>query len=342
MMPARPLVSIVLLSYDRPGYLQRALESALAQSYAQIEVIVADDCSPDPDVDRLLRDYAGDPRVVYERPAHNVGVVENLLRAVGRAEGTYLSVLCDDDELEATFVERLVAPLEADRSLVLSYCASRIIDAGGRIDPTASVEHARRWKYDRLERGRQQPFIAAALLDRSVQPAMGAMCRRSSIAWADFPAEAGGAWDLWLGYLACRDGGAAFVVPEPLLRYRHHGGMLTARRDLGWHRGQVAIYERFLRDERLANWRETFRVRLADYRLQTGMALLRRPFRDEARAHFRAVLGTALLPKAALGLSLSYLPEAALRIIFDVHGALRAVRLRVVRTRRTNAGSATA
>jgi glycosyltransferase involved in cell wall biosynthesis len=335
-------VSIVLLSYDRPGYLRRALESALAQRYAPIEVIVADDCSPDPAVDALLRGYAGDPRVVYERPARNAGVVANLLRAVGRANGTYLSILCDDDQLETTFVESLVAPLEADRSLVLAYCGSRVIDAAGHIDSAASAEHARRWKYDRLERGVQRPFIGAALLDRSVQPAMGAMFRRDRIAWNDFFPEAGGAWDLWLGYLACRDGGAAFHVPEPLLRYRQHGGMLTARRDPGWHRGQVAIYERFLRDERLWSHRRTFRGRLTRYHVRTGMALLRRPLRAEARPHFRAALGTLWLPKAALGLSLSYLPEAVLRSIFDVLGALRALRLRVVRARRTMAGSASA
>jgi glycosyltransferase involved in cell wall biosynthesis len=339
MMPYRPLVSIVLLSYDRAAYLRRALDSALAQSYAPIEVIVADDCSPDPAVDRTLQGYAGDLRVVYERPERNVGVVANLLRAVERARGTYVSIVCDDDELEATFVERLVAPLEADRSLIVSYCSSRIIDAAGRIDAAASAEHARRWKYDRLKHGVQQPFIAAALLDRSLQPAMGALFRRSAIAWPEFSAQAGGAWDLWLGYLACRDGGAAFHVAEPLLRYRHHGGMLTVRRDVGWHRGQVANYEGFLCDQRLARWRGTFQRRLANYHLQTGMALLRQACRDEARTHFRAVRRAAFLPKAALGLALSHLPEPMLSLIFAEYARLRA-RLRTVRLRRAGSGAA--
>ena len=188
----------------------------------------------------------------------------------------------------------------------------------------ASAAHARRWGYDRLRGGVQEPFFAAALLERSIQPAMGAMFRSRAVAWSDFPIEAGGAWDLWLAYLACREGGAAFYVADALLRYRIHPGALTARQDVGWNRGKVFIYDRLVRDARLVCWKRTFRGRLAAYHLAAGMALLRRKARRDARSHFRAGLRTASLPKASIGLALSYLPDGPLQSVFALYGGLRA------------------
>jgi hypothetical protein len=115
-------VSIIVLSYNRPAYLRSALESVAAQTERSIEVIAADDGSPDLAVDAVLEEFrARFDRYVYERAERNVGVVANLLRAVRRSSGTYVAVLSDDDVLEhsrsgfarRSTRRRRIAPLSA-------------------------------------------------------------------------------------------------------------------------------------------------------------------------------------------------------------------------------------
>jgi glycosyltransferase involved in cell wall biosynthesis len=301
--------------------LRRALDSSLSQTYAHVEVIVADDCSPNPEVGRLLGAYAADPRVIYERPSRNVGVVANLLRAIQRSRGAYVSILCDDDELDERFVERLVEPLAREPSIAVAYCDSHIIDGAGKI---ALAGWGRRQDEKPSAGGVQQPFFRAALVDRRMQPAIGSMFRKSAIAWSDFPLEARGAWDLWLAYLACREGGAAWYLPETLFRYRVHAESLTVRGDVGTNLGAVFVLERLLRDVRLLRWKRTFRRRLAREQILIGLDFLCRQAGPDARPHFRAALRNSAYAKASIGLGLSYLPGGLLKVALKAYGALRA------------------
>jgi len=277
MKPNAPAVSIIVLSYDRPAYLREALESVAAQTSGDFEVVIADDFSPDPEVDRVLREYAlRFERFVYERPARNVGVVSNVLRAVAQTSGRYVTILCDDDALEPGYVARMSEVLEADATAVVAFCNAGIIDSDGRLDAARTAAFGKSWGRDRMTTGAVVSLWDAALSTRSLQPAMGAVFRKDAIAWNDFPPEAAGAWDTWLAYLAARDGRGGTFVAERLFRYRVHPNALTSRRDVRWHRGIVEIYARFLADERAATLHSLFRERLARYHSELGMALLRR------------------------------------------------------------------
>lgn len=334
-----PALSVIVLSYNRPAYLRVALESALAQSLANIEIVIADDCSTDLAVHELLLEYARrDPRISYERPEKNVGVVTNLLRAVARTRAPYVTILCDDDLFEPEYAARLLAPFESDPSLCVTFCDASVIDAEGQFDASETATFARRWKRAGLGSSRLQPFVDAALGARSLQPAMGAIFRKDAVPWHDFPPEAGAAWDLWLAYLAARDGGAAAYVAERLLRYRVHPNALTQRRDVGWHRGQVYIYERLFADERLAGLRTAFGARLARYHCETGMALLRRGERLSARGEFRESTRIRPSGKATIGRVLCSLPGPPVGSLFAAYDALRARLLRAWRRARAAAG----
>ncbi len=328
-----PALSIVVLSYNRPAYLRLALDSALAQERADIEIVVADDCSPDPAVHATLLEYAArDPRLVYERAARNVGVVANLLRAVARSSAPYLTILCDDDMLEPGYAARLLQPFERSASLVVSFCDAVVIDVAGQVDPVGTRTFARRWQRTGMSAGTLHPFTDAALGVRSLQPAMGAVFRKDAVAWDEFPPETGPAWDLWLAYLASRAGGSAAYVAERLMRYRVHAGAVSMRREVGWHRGQVYIYERLFADDRLAALRGVFAVRLARYRRATGMALLRRGERRAARDEFRESFRIRRFPKTIVGSALSFLPSMPVRSLFASYDAWR-TRARAMRAR---------
>jgi glycosyltransferase involved in cell wall biosynthesis len=320
MKPSAPAVSIIVLSYNRAAYLRVALDSVATQTDRSYEVVIADDCSPDPAVDGVLKDYASRfEHFVYERPERNVGVVANLRRAIDLASGRHITILCDDDALEPGYIARMRETLDADPSLAVAFCGVTIIDSDGTPDAKATRAFAELWGRDRLESGLVESTLTAALVTRSLQPAMGATFRRDAIAWNDFPDEAAGAWDLWLGYLAARDGRRCAYVDESLFRYRVHPGALTMRRDVRWHRGQVYIYARFLTDQRLASLQSIFRQRLARYHAELGMALLRQGEHAEARKVFRRGRKFGTSVKSRLGTSLSYLPTSISAGLFRVY-----------------------
>jgi glycosyltransferase involved in cell wall biosynthesis len=317
MNSSEPAVSIIVLSYDRPDYLREALDSVAAQTNRDFEIVIADDCSPGSAVDDVLREYSERfESFVYERPERNVGVVANLLRAVAKARGRYVTILCDDDALEPEYIARLTELLDSEESAVAAFCNVNIIDGTGNVNLAETAKFRSRWGRNRMTTGPVVPLFDAALATRSLQPAMGAVFRKDAIAWSDFPEEAAGAWDTWLGYLAAREGRGGAFLAEPLFRYRVHSGALTARRDVRWHRGQVDIYTRFLGDERLSTLRAMFRKRLARYHSELGMALLRRGETVEARHVFERGAQFGKPAKTAIGRVLSYFPDAVVTSIF--------------------------
>ncbi len=108
------LVTIGVPTYNRAGtYLRAALDSILAQTYKNFEVMVSDNASAD-DTEEVCREYAKrDPRINYIRQKRNIGGILNRSFVRARARGEYFVELCDDDLLAPTFLEKCIARLEA-------------------------------------------------------------------------------------------------------------------------------------------------------------------------------------------------------------------------------------
>ena len=218
----QPLVSVVVPTYNRTGYLQTALASAVRQTYTNIEILIADDASREDVFGAVVSKFAGDPRVKYQRNPRNLGMGMNTWQALARASGKYVANLHDDDAWEPEFLAALVPPLEQDDSLSLAFCDHHVVDANGTLDPAASDANTRRWHRDRLAPGKLRPFTEAAVVWQAVPAAMAAVFRKSAIDWNDFPVEVGTYYDLWLAYQAARNGAGAFYDPRRLTRYRVH------------------------------------------------------------------------------------------------------------------------
>jgi glycosyltransferase involved in cell wall biosynthesis len=128
-----PLVSIGVPTYQRARTLRRAVDSALAQSYANIEVVICDDGSNDA-TEMLCRDLATqDTRVRYLRSSTNLGLAANHNRLFTEMRGRYVMMLCDDDWLEPTYVERCLGELQAHPDHVLVCGAARYVHEGKRV-----------------------------------------------------------------------------------------------------------------------------------------------------------------------------------------------------------------
>jgi glycosyltransferase involved in cell wall biosynthesis len=102
--PGNPLVTIGIPTYNRgDNYLRQALESALAQSYGNIEIVVSNNGSTD-DTKAVVQSY-DDSRIRYYEQVPPLIPNDNFNFCLAQARGDYFLLLHDDDKIDADFVE---------------------------------------------------------------------------------------------------------------------------------------------------------------------------------------------------------------------------------------------
>lgn len=134
----RPLISIIMPVYDAPEqWLIRAIESVRAQYYPNWELCIADDASPAPHVDAILRDYAKrDARIKTVRRTENGHISAASNSALQLATGDFVALLDHDDELTPHALAEVIFALEAQPDLEFIYSdEDKIDEAGMRSDP---------------------------------------------------------------------------------------------------------------------------------------------------------------------------------------------------------------
>ncbi len=129
-------VSVVIPTYKRPHFLARAVDSVLAQTYANTEVVVVDDNSPDsPErakTSEIMKQYRDNPRVIYVLNECPMGGGPARNRGIEAATGEYITFLDDDDIYLPEKVEtQLVFTLEND--LEMSFTDVYLHDNNGRL-----------------------------------------------------------------------------------------------------------------------------------------------------------------------------------------------------------------
>jgi glycosyltransferase involved in cell wall biosynthesis len=129
---SEPTVSVIVPAYNAAGYLQAAVESALAQTRRDLEVIVVDDGSTDGTPDVLERCRALDPaRVRIVRQA-NAGPSRARNHAIRVARGRLLALLDADDEWMPTFLEEQLGILESRPDVAV--VTTNALNRGGACD----------------------------------------------------------------------------------------------------------------------------------------------------------------------------------------------------------------
>lgn len=130
-----PKVSIGLPVYNGQRYLEIALRSLLGQTLEDFELIICDNASTDR-TGEIARDFAAsDRRIRYVRNETNIGANPNFQKALSLASGRFFKWAAVDDVHEPTYLEKCVAVLERDPSVVLAYSRSKLIDKDGRVLP---------------------------------------------------------------------------------------------------------------------------------------------------------------------------------------------------------------
>lgn len=125
MSAANPLVSICIPTYNGETWLLECLRSALSQTYANLEILVVDDCSTDGTVE-LARSLQ-DERLRIAVNESNQGLVGNWNACVRLARGEFIKFLFQDDVLYPNCVEKMLAMIERHSELGLVFSTRDII-----------------------------------------------------------------------------------------------------------------------------------------------------------------------------------------------------------------------
>jgi glycosyltransferase involved in cell wall biosynthesis len=135
-----PLISVCIPTYNGARYLAQCLESAVGQTYRHTEILINDDRSSDETRDIANRYAIKDNRVRLLENRHRLGLVGNWNRCVALARGEWVKFLFQDDLLESTCIERMLAAARISNSPIVA-CRRDIVFESGSGD-------VRRW-YER-------------------------------------------------------------------------------------------------------------------------------------------------------------------------------------------------
>jgi glycosyltransferase involved in cell wall biosynthesis len=131
-MKRRPRVSIGMPVYNAQRYLREAIESVLAQTMGDFELILSDNASTDSTAEICQAFVSLDPRVRYFRNETNLGVVANFNLAFERARGRYFKWAAYDDLHAPAYLEQSAAVLDAEAEVAICHSLTRSIDGLGR------------------------------------------------------------------------------------------------------------------------------------------------------------------------------------------------------------------
>jgi len=131
MVKAKPCVSLGLPVFNGEKYLEQALDSILAQTYKDFELIISDNASTDKTQQICLKYAAKHNRIRYYRNKENIGASNNFNRVFLLSTGEYFKWCTHDDVLAPEYLQKCVYVLDNDSSIVLCHSRTACIEEKG-------------------------------------------------------------------------------------------------------------------------------------------------------------------------------------------------------------------
>ena len=119
------LASIIIPVYNGRKFIKKTIDSCLAQTIKDKEIIVIDDCSTE-NADDIIKLYEDNDNFYYIKNKKNLGSIKNCNKAAEMAKGKYLIFLGQDDMLPPEHLQKMIEKFENDTSFV--YCDNILID----------------------------------------------------------------------------------------------------------------------------------------------------------------------------------------------------------------------
>ncbi len=212
--------------YNGADYLAQAIESALAQTAQDFELLIADDVSKD-NSEEIAGAYAKqDARIVYWKNESNKGLFGNYNECMRRASGQFIKLFAQDDIFAPTLIERMLDSFREHKDVVLVACARSIVDKNG------------------VQQKIMREYAATSVVDGSLKVRDDLLRVSNGIGEPStvmFPRNlVGDGFDTRLYHLGDIDywhriilGKKFLYLSEPLCSFRRHGGSTTSRNARG-------------------------------------------------------------------------------------------------------------
>lgn len=197
-------VSVIIPCYNQGQYVKEAIESALVQTYKNLEIIVVDDASSD-NSRELIENYTNqNENIKFIKNSKNQGASYSRNIAIENACGEYILPLDADDKIHPSYVEKAVKILEENHKIGIVYCDAELFGA-----------QEGKWM---LQEYNKDSFIFAncifcsALFRKEVWEKAGKYNENMKSGYED--------WDFWLSIVEL--GYEVYKIPEILFYYRKH------------------------------------------------------------------------------------------------------------------------
>ena len=234
-----PLVSVIMPCFNHARFLPAAIESVLAQSHAELELIVTDDCSRD-DSWTVMQEYARrDTRVRLVRHAANGGLPKSRNDAMAVSRGEFLAFCDSDDVWNPDKLAVQLALLAQHPDCDMTYCDTDIIDEHGR--PTGRTFSERFPLPDEFS-----GLLFESLVLRNFINVQSAMIRRRCLETTSGFDEDLGVLEDWWFWIQLSRRHRFLYTSDRLARYRVHSGSSAVAMSRRYPVNRVRIWRRLL------------------------------------------------------------------------------------------------
>ena len=238
-------VSVIIPAYNTEQYIAKAIKSALAQTLANIEVIVVDDCSTDNTV-KIVESF-NDPRLQLILNRENMGAGGARNRAIAAAQGKWIAVLDSDDWYAPQRLEVLVSLAEQKNVDFIADDSYLVED--GVSTPWSTIIRESGTKVSAIQQFEAADFI---LTDIEGRPGLRLgftkpLFRReflinNQIRYENIRVTQ----DFWFDVQCFMHGAKFFLVPEPYYFYRARPGSLVSSNKIERLKEECEVISRFL------------------------------------------------------------------------------------------------
>ncbi|MEL6439565.1 MAG: glycosyltransferase family 2 protein [Cyanobacteria bacterium J06621_8] len=238
-------VSVIIPAYNTAQYISKAIESALAQTLTDIEVIVVDDCSTDNTVE-VVQEFK-DPRLKLLVNEVNLGAGGARNAAIAAAQGEWIAVLDSDDWYAPQRLEVLVDIAEQKKVDFLADDSYLVED--GESNPWSTIIQESGSKVTSIKQFGAAEFI---LTDVENKPGLRLgftkpLFRREFIVNHQIKYQKiKVSQDFWFDVQCLRHGAKFYLVPEPYYFYRARPGSLVSSDKIGRLKEECDAIERFM------------------------------------------------------------------------------------------------
>jgi glycosyltransferase involved in cell wall biosynthesis len=211
-----PKISVCIPTYNHAHFLIDAVKSVTEQTCKDFELIIVDNCSTDNTSEVVRQLMVHDSRIRYVCNENNVGPVGNLNRCLMYGNSDYIHILCADDILAPTFLEKMAAVLDESPNVSLVACARRVVDVHLKFKKRAGYS----------ARSRQVPgysVINRCLFNGNSIGEPSAVMFRKKDAARGFDPDYSQLVDLEMWFHLLEQGDFVFL-PEELCCFRQHDG----------------------------------------------------------------------------------------------------------------------